>query len=61
MQKQGNTGIFISLKWKALLLTSLVLFMVTGAFIILNYLELQKQYTERRENLQHQYSAQVQA
>ena len=61
MRKSGNVGIFISLKWKALLMTSLILLMVTGAFITLNYLELQNQLNERREGLQKQYSLQVQA
>ena len=61
MRTTDNIRIFISLKWKALILTSLVLLMVTTAFISLNYLELQHQYIERRENLQNQYSVQVQA
>jgi len=61
MRKTGNIGIFISLKWKALLLTSLILLMVTGAYITLNYLELQNQLDERREDFQKQYSVQVQA
>ena len=56
-----KVGIFISLKWKALFLTSLVLLLVTSAFITLNYLELQSQFNDRREDLQRQYSVQVQA
>ena len=43
------------------MLTSLILLMVTGIFISSNYLELQNQITERRDNLQKQYSVQVQA
>ncbi|MEI7868111.1 MAG: EAL domain-containing protein [Candidatus Methylumidiphilus sp.] len=61
MIPSGNIGIFISLKWKALMLTSFVLFMVTGVFITLDYFELQNQFTEQRENLQKQYSVQVPA
>ncbi|MCX7111474.1 MAG: EAL domain-containing protein [Proteobacteria bacterium] len=61
MRPTGNIGIFISLKWKALLLTSLVLLMVTGIFITLNYFELQNQSVARRDTLQKQYSVQVQA
>ena len=61
MQTSGKVGIFISLKWKALFLTSLVLLLVTSAFVTLNYLELQNQFNERREDLQRQYSVQVQA
>ena len=61
MRPSGQISIFLSLKWKALLLTSFVLLMVTGAFITLNYLELQNQLHERREDLQKQYSVQIQA
>ena len=61
MRMPGQIGVFLSLKWKALSLTSLVLVMVTSAFISLNYLELQSQFVERRENLQTQYAIQVQA
>jgi len=61
MRPTGNIRIFISLKWKALLLTSLVLLMVTGIFITLNYFELQNQFVARRDTLQKQYSVQVQA
>jgi len=61
MQQPGQIGVFLSLKWKALSLTSLVLVMVTSAFIALNYFELQNQFIERRENLQNQYAIQVQA
>jgi len=61
MHQLGQIGVFLSLKWKALSLTSLVLVMVTSAFIALNYFELQSQFVERRENLQNQYAVQVQA
>jgi diguanylate cyclase (GGDEF)-like protein/PAS domain S-box-containing protein len=61
MRSSEHIGKFISLKWKALLLTSLVLFLVTGIFITLNFFELQNQFIERRDNLQKQYSIQVQA
>jgi diguanylate cyclase (GGDEF)-like protein/PAS domain S-box-containing protein len=61
MHPSSNISIFISLKWKALLLTSLVLLMVTGIFISSTYLELQNQFNERRENSQKQYSLQVEA
>lgn len=61
MDQHHPTGPFLSLKWKALVLTSLVLVALTGSFAALNYLELRKQFERRREDLQNQYALQVQA
>lgn len=60
MEQPTHTGPFLSIKWKALLSTSLVLIVVTGSFAALNYLELRKQFERRREDLQNQYALQVQ-
>ncbi len=51
---------FLSIKWKALILTSLVLAAVTASYATLNYLEMRQQFAQRREELQSQYAVQVQ-
>lgn len=51
---------FLSLKWKALLFTSLVLVAVTASFAAFNYLEFWELFHQRRETLQEQYAIQVQ-
>ncbi len=53
-------GSFLSLKWKALLLSSLVLMGVIGAVATFNYFELRNQFEQRRADLQSQYARQVQ-
>lgn len=53
-------GLFFSLKWKALLLSSLVLIAVTGTLVAINHHELQSQFQRRRVELQSQYAYQVQ-
>lgn len=51
---------FLSLKWKAIFLTSLVLAIVTLSFAVFNYHEFWDLFHERRESLQEQYAQQVQ-
>ncbi len=53
-------GFFLSLKWKALLLSSIALIGVTGALVTINYFELRNQFEQRRAELQNQYAHQVQ-
>ncbi|MGH8531305.1 MAG: EAL domain-containing protein [Gammaproteobacteria bacterium] len=51
---------FLSLKWKALLLTSLVLVAVTVSYTGLNYFVLDQQFQKRRLSIQQEYARQVQ-
>ncbi len=51
---------FLSLKWKALLLTSLVLVAVTVSYTGLNYFALNQQFQKRRIGIQQEYARQVQ-
>ncbi|MGH8603863.1 MAG: cache domain-containing protein, partial [Gammaproteobacteria bacterium] len=51
---------FLSLKWKALLLTSLVLLAVTVSYTGLNYFSLNQQFQKRRISIQQEYARQVQ-
>ncbi|MFM8331138.1 MAG: EAL domain-containing protein [Candidatus Methylumidiphilus sp.] len=60
MDQTPHTRRFLSLKWKALLFTSLVLIAVTATFATFNYLEFRDLFHQRRENLQEQYALQVQ-
>lgn len=53
-------GLFLSLKWKALLLSSIALIGVTGALVTISYFELRNQFEQRRAELQSQYAHQVQ-
>lgn len=53
-------GPFVSLKWKALVLTSLVLVGVTASYTGLNYLVLNQQFEKRRTDIQQDYARQVQ-
>jgi diguanylate cyclase (GGDEF)-like protein/PAS domain S-box-containing protein len=55
-----RSGFFLSLKWKALLLSSIALIVVTGALVTINYIELRNQFEQRRAELQSQYAHQVQ-
>lgn len=55
-----RSGFFLSLKWKALLLSSIALIAVTGTLVSLHYVELRKQSEQRRADLQNQYLHQVQ-
>ena len=52
---------FLSLKWKALLLTSLVLIGVTAAYTWLNALLLNEHFEHRRAAIQESYARQLQA
>jgi len=52
---------FLSLKWQALLLTSLVLIGVTGAYTWLNALLLNEHFEQRRAAIQEGYARQLQA
>jgi diguanylate cyclase (GGDEF)-like protein/PAS domain S-box-containing protein len=52
---------FLSLKWKALLLTSLVLIGVTAAYTWLNALLLNEHFEHRRAAIQESYGRQLQA
>ena len=51
---------FLSLKWKALILTSLVLVVVTVSYTGLNYFALNQQFQKRRIGIQQEYARQVQ-
>ncbi len=53
-------GVFLSLKWKAMLLSSIALILVTGTLVTINYIELRNQFEQRRAELQNQYVRQVQ-
>jgi diguanylate cyclase (GGDEF)-like protein/PAS domain S-box-containing protein len=53
-------GVFLSLKWKAMLLSSMALILVTGTLVTINYIELRNQFEQRRAELQDQYVRQVQ-
>lgn len=55
-----HPGFFLSLKWKALLLSSLVLIAVTGTLVAISHNELRNQFERRRTELQSQYAYQVQ-
>ena len=50
---------FLSLKWKALMLTSMILLGIAGILSLLSYLSLQKQYETQRSAVYQQYVAQV--
>lgn len=52
---------FLSLKWKALLLTSLALLVMTGAFSAISYFNLVKQFERQREAAHVHYQRQVAA
>jgi diguanylate cyclase (GGDEF)-like protein/PAS domain S-box-containing protein len=60
MSERTEINRFFSLKWKAMLLTSIVLLAMTGSFALFDHFELRKQFAERREELQDQYVRQVQ-
>ncbi|MGH8646384.1 MAG: EAL domain-containing protein [Gammaproteobacteria bacterium] len=49
----------LSLKWKALLLTGMVLLVVTVAYTVLSYLNLIHQFSEQREALYQQHVRQL--
>ncbi|TVR58288.1 MAG: EAL domain-containing protein [Candidatus Competibacteraceae bacterium] len=53
-------GFFLSLKWKALLLSSIALILMTGALVTINHIELHNQFEQRRLELQNQYARQAQ-
>ena len=55
-----RSGFFLSLKWKALLLSSMALILVTGTLVTINYIELRNQFEQRRAELQGQYAHQTQ-
>lgn len=52
---------FLSFKWKALLLTSLVLIAITGAFSVISYSSLINQFERQRQVTQGQYIRQIAA
>lgn len=60
MHPQSRPSVFLSLKWKALLLSSFVLIAVVGTIVALNYIELRNQFEQRRAELQNQYAYQAQ-
>ncbi|WP_221046987.1 bifunctional diguanylate cyclase/phosphodiesterase [Methylogaea oryzae] len=60
MDKSMQSARFLSLKWSALLLTSLVLIAVTGAYAFYSSYELHKLFQERREQVKNQNARQVQ-
>ena len=51
---------FISLKWKILALNGLVVLFLAASFTAFTYIEMRRQFADRRENLQHQYALQAQ-
>ena len=59
MSQTQSGGRFVSIKWKALVFTSLVLLVVTGAFVALNRWELHRFFEQHRETLHEQYALQV--
>ena len=61
MKNDAPPAGFLSLKWKALLLTSLVLIGVTAAYTWLNALLLNEHFERRRAAVQESYSRQLQA
>lgn len=60
MNRSPRPGFFLSLKWKALLLSSFVLIAVTGVALTFNYFEWRNQLEQRHAKLQSQYAHQVQ-
>ena len=56
----SRPGFFLSLKWKALLLSGLILMAVIGALVAFNYFEWRNQFDLRRAEIQRQYAYQVQ-
>ncbi len=60
MNSHLRPGFFLSLKWKALLLSSIALIVVTGTLVTINHTELHNQFELRRAELQNQYARQVQ-
>lgn len=60
MVKSTSSARFLSLKWRALLLTSLVLMAVTGAYAAYSSYEFHKLFKERRELVHDQNARQVQ-
>jgi len=52
---------FFSLKWKALLLTSLVLVAVTMAISLRSYINLNAQFDKHRRDAQERYSRNIEA
>ncbi|NJD08303.1 MAG: hypothetical protein FIA97_17675, partial [Methylococcaceae bacterium] len=51
---------FFSLKWKVSLSTGLLFLVLSGCFVTFNYLEMRRQFDERRGSLQRQYALQAQ-
>jgi diguanylate cyclase (GGDEF)-like protein/PAS domain S-box-containing protein len=60
MASTTSSSRFLSLKWRALLLTSLVLVAVTGSFAVYSSFELHEMFNERRALAHRQYMSQVQ-
>ncbi|MBK8182228.1 MAG: EAL domain-containing protein [Candidatus Competibacteraceae bacterium] len=60
MRSPPHPGFFLSLKWKALLLSSLVLIVIAGTVVAINHIELHNQFEQRRAELQIQYAHQAQ-
>jgi len=60
MHSPARSSFFLSLKWKALLLSSIALILVTSALVTINHIELYSQFERRRAELQSQYAHQVQ-
>ncbi|MEI2771657.1 MAG: hypothetical protein V9G98_13275 [Candidatus Competibacter sp.] len=60
MHSPVRSSFFLSLKWKALLLSSIALILVTSALVTINHIELYSQFERRRAELQSQYAHQVQ-
>jgi diguanylate cyclase (GGDEF)-like protein/PAS domain S-box-containing protein len=60
MNPSPRHGFFLSIKWKALLLSSIALIAVTGTLVTISHIELRGQFEQRRAELQNQYVRQVQ-
>ena len=60
MRSLPDPKFFLSLKWKALLLSSLVLIVVTGSIVTLNYIELREQFEQHRVESKNQDFRQIQ-
>ena len=60
MDQVRNPRRFISLQWRVLFLNGLVMLFFAATFVTFDYLEMERQFKNRRENLQHQYALQAQ-
>jgi diguanylate cyclase (GGDEF)-like protein/PAS domain S-box-containing protein len=60
MEQPHRLRRFFSLKWKVSLSIGLLFLVLSGCFVSFNYLEMRRQFGERRGSLQRQYALQAQ-